>query len=550
MKNIILFLKTKNLNKILTNFTQEYLFSALLTLSNVDYIDISTKKINKIKKNILHHTNKIKYINYEFFKYYEKCDLLFFHIMSYYYNNDNYLNKILYFANKVLINDKFLIVVYNKETIYHNNFEQILSERKNKSSFYILLKKRNYNNNNNNLKLSFSNMYLLYNESNNNGWNNNENGRFSWDDTYVVNSCLKLHTITTDNYYLEIANNLLNKFIKNTDYENNIIDPFFAENISGSNISYRIWSATRYTKYQLESYNKQFNTNLNTNVYHCDLVLGSNICHSILSFSNYIIENNLSHVFVIDEYLKICKDYINNLIKYHWIDENEEEGYFYDNFIIYWAKCRGINNYSPNVMPFNRYAITGRCLILLYKIEKQEVYLSYITKIYNKIMNHMINHEKSDNNIYIWNYAPNLNNYIEDISHATLTIDLLLDCYHNNLTNIKIDDIIKLKNLFFCIVKDNKVYNNIDGKEGNAKLTNHMEALSRWLPLNAFCQENEIYNFVEKYFLERKNINYKKYFDIFNDNKEIYNYYHLGAYYIQYFTNLLYYNKESPYKFI
>lgn len=550
MNSIFRYLKNKNINSIVTNFTQNYLIIELLKLSNVDYVDTVNKRINYLKNISLTSNNKINFVKCRFFKHFKKYDLLFFHFPSYYYNNDNYLNKIFYFANKILFNSKYLIIIYNKETLQNDYFEQILSERKNKTSYFILLKKKYNYNSDNNLKLSFINMYLLYNESNNNGWKNNENGRFSWDDTYVVNSCLKLHTITHDNYYLNIANNLVNKFIKNTDYHYGIVDPYFAENLTGSNISYKIWSATRYTKYHLEAYNKVFKTDLDTNVYHCDLVLGSQICNSILSFSNYIIENNLTNIFVIDEYLKICKDYINNLIKYHWIEESHEEGYFYDNFIIYWAKIRGINNYSPNVMPFNRYAITGRCLILLYKIEKREVYLSYVKKIYNKIMNHMINHEKSDNNIYIWNYAPNLNNYIEDISHATLTIELLLDCYYNNLTNIKIDDIIKIKNIFFSIVKDNNVYNNIDGGEGKAKITNNIEALSKWLPLNAFCEDNEIYNFVEKYYLERKNINYKKYFDIFNDNKEIYNYYHLGAYYIQYFTNLLYYNKESPNKFI
>lgn len=421
--------------------------------------------------------------------------------------------------------------------------ENKIAELENKISNQDL----NTNQDNDYFRKIFNNLYLIYKDSCNLSWKDNDNGRFSWDDTYVIDSCIKMYTITKDNYYIEIAYKLCMKFIDNTDKKRNIVDKFFGKDQPNNTLSYDIWSSNRYTKYNIDAFNKQFGTNIESdNVYHCHLILGSNIVHKLLLLSFIIRKYKIvEYINDTDIFVKISKNYLDILLEYNWIDEGES-GYIYDPFVVYWAERRGIKKNIPDVMPFNRYAMTGRCLILLYKITNNDIYLNYTKKIYFKIMNHIKNNPKSTNNVYIWDYAPNLPTYPEDISHATITIDFMLDCYYNILNLVNIEDIKKFKNIFFENVNlgDNKFSFCIDGSKG---VTKHSNAVSRWLPLNIFCENNELYEVVKKHYYSKDFINESMGIYKSSDDNE---YFHIGAYFIQYYVNLIYYDPKKNNIFI
>ena len=202
-------------------------------------------------------------------------------------------------------------------------------------------------------------------------------------------------------------------------------------------------------------------------------------------------------------------------------------------------------------MPVNRIAMAGRSLLVLHEIYSDGDYLNYAQKICNKIIRHIKNNPSNvSKNFYIWDYSFNYKK-TEDVSHGSIVNDFLIDCYNNNLNNIDKNDMEKLSNTFFNITDGDDVYVHLDGKgprwDGNegVKHTN-IEDLSRWLPLNRFCKNNEIYDYVKKQYLKRYTLLNTGPIDFYNDNKELKTeLYHVGAYIIQYYTNLIYYDNEN-----
>lgn len=98
-----------------------------------------------------------------------------------------------------------------------------------------------YQTKNNEVFNMFTPIWDRYVESANGGWQNNDNGRFCWDDTYALDGLSYLYRLTKDTRYLDYCFEITDNIILNTDIHRNIQDGWRG----GETLP--AWSSTRYT---------------------------------------------------------------------------------------------------------------------------------------------------------------------------------------------------------------------------------------------------------------------------------------------------------------
>lgn len=308
-------------------------------------------------------------------------------------------------------------------------------------SFFVLLLiscNQNYVGDVSPIDSEFETILERYKESSNGGWKNNLNGRFSWDDSYVLDGLVYVFRVEGKNRYLDSFIELADVIIKSKDSDFNYIDSY------RGNRSLSGWGSTRYTK---------------DNTHHIFNILDALILSSLTSFYNVVNTSKVPKFYQekANEYLKVVLKSFEEVQAPDFINISTNSGYFQDPYFTF----LGMHT------PVNQFARVGTLCIELFKATKNIKYFNFASKTAQYLKDNLIYHE----NILLWNYGYyplNSKKFdkIDDVSHGTLVVEFMSKCFDMGIVFSK-DDMIRLVNLFLTkIYKDGGFNLNIDGSGG------------------------------------------------------------------------------------
>lgn len=247
----------------------------------------------------------------------------------------------------------------------------------------------------------FSPLWKLYLESSNGGWQNNDIGRFSHDDSPAILALLELYKLTGDERYLTKLIFLIDKILQNDDISRGLADDH------RGGIIYSGWSSTRYT---LDNSRTIF------------LMGDALILISILKSYNYLMIKNEFNIDT-SSWLKRAEKEFNLIFEKDWVNFSNDMGFFQDNYF----DSIGLN------MPMNQYAVVGELCLELYLATGNSLYKDYSVKTGNYLKAQMIEKEKS----FVWYYKLPSVNYPEirydDFSHSQLVWRFIHSMYQSDL---------------------------------------------------------------------------------------------------------------------
>ncbi len=277
-----------------------------------------------------------------------------------------------------------------------------------------------------------------YKESAGGGWQNNLNGRFSWDDSYVLDGLVYVYKAEGKIAYLDKFIEIAEIIIRNKDTDLKFVDPF------RGNKTLTGWGATRYTS---------------DNSHHIFNVLDALILSSLTSFYNVVSISKLPEFYKekARKYLLIVEQSFEEIQKQDFIHVNTKSGYFQDPYFTF----LGMHT------PLNQFARVGTLCVELFKATKNVTYYEYASKTAQYVKDNLIYKE----DYLLWNYGyyslnSNVQDYVDDVSHGTLVVEFMAKCSEMNIifTN---DDMVRLVNLFTKkIFKDDGFTFYLDGTGG------------------------------------------------------------------------------------
>ena len=393
------------------------------------------------------------------------------------------------------------------------------------SVFYnINTKISNYNKND--IKKNFIFLNKLYLSSAN--WTSNKNGFYAWEDTYYLESLIKMYKVTLDLYYLNLFVEVANKIINTTDIHLGIKD-YYRNKITPG------WSSIKYTY-----------TWSNSAISTIFTVHNSLICWRLLEFYNLIKNNNELYDYynIAKQYLDTCTSIMATLDE-DYIETPGRGGYFKNPF----HKIR----FPDGEEPLNYTFINGLSCLEYYKATKNIKYKNYFIKTC-EYFKHFINMPGQTAKIYddclTWDYFPIINKKVhsdntftiktpkpEDIAHGSFAVDFIYNAYIENIIFTK-NDLIKLSNTFIKYIKNNDNINwYIDGTSQIYKnFLYRASIISKYLVLAQF--DKNIYKIIHNYYYSLHHTNIISQSLRSNiQNKS----YHIGAYVILPYANILYY---------
>lgn len=267
--------------------------------------------------------------------------------------------------------------------------------------------------------LEFEKNWELYIKSSKGGWENNFNGRFSWDDSYALEALVLHFERSKDKRYIDTFIKVATRIFNSTD------ENLRLHNKHRGNRIVKGWSTKRYTQ---------------DSSFHVFGITNAMILYPILKLHNIAIGNNLRN----ESYNHFFTKALNfSLLEFEdinvkdWINNSSETGYFQD---AYYSNI-GITT------PVNQYARIGSYAIELYKLTGNINYLNYAQKVAKHLKKNLI----QVGEYFYWNYTitnnPSPNDKPDDLGHSILVVQFIVNCYKNSIVFDK-NDIQSLVNLF------------------------------------------------------------------------------------------------------
>jgi len=268
------------------------------------------------------------------------------------------------------------------------------------------------------IRAGFSPLWQLYMDSSEGGWQNNDNGRFSWDDTYAIDGLIRLFNSTSDVFYLDLAIGIMNKFYDNTDEKRGIQDVY------RDNQSVSVWSSTRYTEGNYHA----FNCHIGFIVY-----AGTKVADAMMS--GYL---PISYNVQAEELIAKLEESF-SYIEDTWVNDGEG-GYFEEPYF------KDINISTP----LNMISLCGMATLGLYNLTGKSILLDYTAKMAWYIKQHLY----LSNETYIWPYKPPLvinedGSIIgpDDNSHGAIVTWFCVQAYENDIV-FNVEDMTYFSNTF------------------------------------------------------------------------------------------------------
>lgn len=264
-----------------------------------------------------------------------------------------------------------------------------------------------------------SDSWRRYMQSSNNGWANNDQGRFSWDDGYALEGLVSNFERSNDLRYVDTFLKTTNRIFAATDLVRGIRDKYRNMSISHG------WSSTRYTADSSP---------------HIFGVTDAMILYPVVRMFNIakkIIPSTDARLIKIKQAVDFSIDEFNEIQVKDWVNIGLETGYFHDPYF----RITGINT------PVNQFARIGSLALELYLATDNPIYLDYVKKMARYLKEKLI----SKNEYFFWNYLFALNpSQIEtpdDLSHSNLVVQFMILCYNNKVI-FSIDEMEKLVKLY------------------------------------------------------------------------------------------------------
>lgn len=303
----------------------------------------------------------------------------------------------------------------------------------------------------------------------------NDQGFLAWGESYILESYIDMYLTTENEYYLEKFITHANRVVKNSDFNQQILD-------YKGKIRYG-WSSSKYSI---------------DNVNHVHMVHTGMITYPLLLFSYLVKEKKLNNYYEISrEYKRICELAIREFDSQYVYDPSSDCGYYY------FEIDEPIKTNLYNLMPCNSVSALGRSIFLLYLITENSEFLAKSISIAKFFKNYsFIEHD----NKYIWGYRPVLfiNRQIEDYSHGSIEISFVDLLYSNNFIFDK-KDIDLFINTFLYMRKETNISYYVDGTfKGKSDKINYTLKCTWWLDLSKYSYD--IYLFVFNNFLLNKDI--------------------------------------------
>ena len=261
--------------------------------------------------------------------------------------------------------------------------------------------------------------WTKYMYSSNNGWLDNDQGRFSWDDGYALEGLVSNFERSNDIRYVDTFLKASDRIFAGCDLARGIKDVY--RNMS----TLHGWSATRYT------------ANFSPHIFGVTdamilfpVVRMYNIAKRIIPDTDSRLAKIRQGVdFAVTEFLEVQKS--------DWINISSEMGYFHDPYF----KSIGINT------PVNQFARVGSFAIELYLATGNPMYLSYAEKMAKYLQGRLI----TKDDYFYWSYMfalnPSQTEAPDDLSHSNLVVQFMILCYNNSIV-FSGDDMRKLVNLY------------------------------------------------------------------------------------------------------
>ena len=280
---------------------------------------------------------------------------------------------------------------------------------------------------------SFLPKWQLYRYSSRGGWKNNDNGRFTHDDSPALLSLLELYKLTDDNRYLDTFNLVAQNIINNNDEIRNLQDNYRLNKVLPG------WSSTRYT-------NDRSRTIFIAN--------DALILITLLNFSNHLKYKFIYSKYQCQKYIDISIKSFEKVIEPCWVNLNDDIGYFQDRYF----------DFIGLQMPNNQIATTGLFCFELYKATNDSRYLNYAKKCAKYLKTILISEGKG----YVWYYKQPTLNFPEivydDYSHAQLVFRFIIEMAEHKVVFSE-EDLNKLKITFLeKIIDSGKVNFYFNGK--------------------------------------------------------------------------------------
>lgn len=240
----------------------------------------------------------------------------------------------------------------------------------------------------------FTVVWNQYYQSTNGGWENNELGRFAWDDAYALEGLAIMNEQLQSTEIVEIGNSIIARFYESLNSKKKITDEITGEFKEG-------WASTVYTEGKYHTWN----------------VHTSYLLHAIGQF--YLTQSNLPNhkITQLEEIFAYMED--------DWVSLNMG-GFFNEVFI---EKNLNID------IPLNMSSLCGCACLTLYNLTKKEKYISYAKDIFLHIQNNV----EIINDCAIWPYHPNMSENAhnltrgDDISHGAIVIRFIQMCKDQGL---------------------------------------------------------------------------------------------------------------------
>jgi len=326
-------------------------------------------------------------------------------------------------------------------------------------------------------------LWEQYIESADGGWKNNDNGRFTWDDTYALDGLILLYKLTKDRRYLDYCFDITDTIISSQDTTRGIQDKWRDNQVLAT------WSSTRYTPTKEPHV---FTGDTGFIIYSLALVYNTIVQNPPSTNSSYY-EDKASEI------LNAAQSAY-QAIESDWRQVSPDSGYFRDPYF------ESINLDEP----LNLFCLAALASLELYKATGDVDQLNKATQTVNYLNTFFV----IQNGTLLWPYnslppyeprdpddwpIPDEweNLRPDDQSHGALVSLFIIRCYENNIgfTQEHIDQLIKT--LTINIYKGNSIFSRyIDG------LTDQTASpLAYWGYLSPYS--TEVYDIFKTYHSQR-----------------------------------------------